>query len=178
MPTHKPHALRPPEPPASDPAGRAKADTAAPSELFAALDTCHHEIERQLVRLRALTITLTHAGLTATVRAEAHAALSWYEQTTQPHHLQEERLVLPALLSSDDPALAEQAQRLLQEHGWLETEWQQLEPALRATANGEASVDPQVLRHGVENFVRLYRDHMAFEETHTYPTALQQLSEA
>jgi len=149
----------------------------APSTVAALADE-HQTIERRLARLRALAIALTHAGLSHAVRAQAREALAWFGNTTREHHLVEEREVFPALLDSADPALAAPAQRLLQEHDWLETEWQQLAPALRAAAEGQASFDPQVLRHGVEVFVQLYRDHMAFEETHAYPLAHRQLGGA
>lgn len=145
--------------------------TAPLQALFDLLGASHQEIDRRLERLSNLATTLVLDGMTRASRAESRAALAWFQQTAGPHHLDEEQRVFPALLASGDRPLIERTRRLIQDHAWLEADWQQIAPSLQAAAEGRDGFEPVVLRHTVDVFVQLYRDHMAREETLAYPEA-------
>jgi hemerythrin-like domain-containing protein len=59
--------------------------------------------------------------------------------------------------------------RLQQDHGWLEEDWLELQPQLRAVVEGYAWYDLEFLRAAVPVFTELYRDHIALEENIVYP---------
>lgn len=143
--------------------------------MFKRLDTCHADIEARLERLRALAVALAHDGLTRTARAEARTALNWFNETGRQHHRDEEEIVFPILLASDDQTLVERTRRLIQDHAWLDADWQRIAPMLKAAADGSGGFEPVVLRQAVEVYVQLQRDHMAREESLAYPEARQRL---
>lgn len=168
--SRRPHRPVPPQ----DPSPRTDR-YAVVMALFKRLDTCHADIELRLDRLRALALALDHDGLTRTARAEARMALGWFSETGRQHHRDEEEIVFPALLASDDPSLVERTRRLIQDHAWLDADWRRIEPMLQAVADGKDDFTPVVLRHAVEAYVQLQRDHMAREESLAYPEARQRL---
>jgi hemerythrin-like domain-containing protein len=77
--------------------------------------------------------------------------------------------VFPSLLSSGDGALVQHVHRLQQDHGWLEEDWLELQPQLRAVVEGYNGYDLDFLRAAVPVFTELYRDHIALEENIVYP---------
>jgi hypothetical protein len=60
-------------------------------------------------------------------------------------------------------------QRLQQGHGWLEEDWIELQPQLRAVAEGYDWYDPDCLRAAAPVFTELYLEHIALEENSVYP---------
>lgn len=153
------------------PAPPTPADTASVAGMFAFLDGCHQEVQRQLTELRTLVLAIESDGLSAPLRARARNIIRWFNTEARQHHLDEERHIFPALLASDDPDITLAAGRLIQDHGWLETDWMEIEPALSSAADGYTWFDPVVLRHAVEVFEQLYIDHIVLEETLAYPAA-------
>lgn len=150
----------------------------APEGLFSFLDQFHGTIQQHLEELHALAVTLEADGLTPAVRAEARRLADWFNAEARQHHLDEEKHVFPALLSSGDAELEQTTQRLIQDHGWLEADWLEIEPSLSATAEGSTWFDPMVLRHAVEVFRQLYLDHIVLEESIAYPQAREQMDPA
>jgi hemerythrin-like domain-containing protein len=112
------------------------------------------------------------------LRAEARTIRQWFNNEARQHHLDEERHIFPALLASDDPDITLAAGRLIQDHGWLETDWMEIEPALASAADGYTWFDPVVLRHAVEVFEQLYLDHIVLEETLAYPAARSRIPDS
>jgi len=159
MPSSKSHADRPSRPP------RADLDT------LKVLDRTHREIMEVLARLHLLIEKLEVRGIDDAVRELAQDICVFFDETARPHHVAEEELVFPDLLASGDPELVQHVNRLQQDHGWLEEDWLELAPQLRAVANGQSWYDIDVLRSGVPVFTELYRDHIALEETVVYPAS-------
>jgi hypothetical protein len=79
--------------------------------------------------------------------------------------------VFPSLLASNQEDVLQATHRLIQDHGWLEADWFEIEPALEAAADGNSWFDPNVLRQAVEVFQQLYLDHIVLEESLAYPEA-------
>lgn len=139
--------------------------------LFTFLDHSHQEMQRMLASLRELVRAIDADELTPAVRARAREILDWFNTQARQHHLDEERHVFPALLASPDAEVSAVAQRLVQDHGWLEEDWIEIAPALASAADGYQWFDLDVLRHSVEVFDQLYVDHILLEESLAYPEA-------
>ena len=135
------------------------------------LDRTHREIVEMLTHLHRLIEKLEVRGIDDSVRKLAQDICKFFDETARPHHVAEEELVFPDLLASDDPELVQHVKRLQQDHGWLEEDWLELAPHLRAVANGQSWYDIDVLRTAVPIFTELYRDHIALEETVVYPAS-------
>jgi hemerythrin-like domain-containing protein len=110
-------------------------------------------------------------GIDDHARREAHSIDAFFSSTSRQHHAQEERDVFPALLASGDAALATAVRTLQQDHGWIEENWIEVGPRLRAIASGNGWTDPAELQSYVDVFTALMRDHIALEERLIYPQA-------
>ena len=159
MPSPKTRAERPHRPPL------------AHDGAMEVLDRTHREIMEMLTRLHMLIEKLEVRGIDDSVRKLAQDICRFFDETARPHHAAEEELVFPELLASGDAELVQHVNRLQQDHGWLEEDWLELAPQLRAVANGQSWYDIDVLRSGVPIFTELYRDHIALEETVVYPAS-------
>lgn len=151
---------------------------AARAGMFSFLDHSHQEMQRMLLGLQDLVQAMDMDGLTREVRDHARTLLEWFNTHAREHHVDEERHVFPALLSSHDEALRTVAERLMQDHCWLEEDWLQIAPSLSAAADGFHWFDLDVLRHAVQVFSQLYVDHIVLEESVAYPQARRSISEA
>lgn len=136
-----------------------------------ALDRTHQEMLVLLAQLEALPDQLEREGESTAVCHSAQRINAFFAEVARRHHQDEEVVVFPALLASGDETLVHQVHRLQQDHGWLEEDWLELAPQLGALAAGYGGVDPALLRHGVEVFATLYREHIALEESMIYPAA-------
>ena len=135
------------------------------------LDRTHREIVEMLARLHLLMEDLEVRGADEGVRKLARDICRFFDETARPHHAAEEALVFPDLLASGDPELVQHVNRLQQDHGWLEEDWLELAPHLRAVESGQSWYDIDILRSGVPIFTELYREHIALEETVVYPAS-------
>ena len=135
------------------------------------LDRTHREIMAMLAQLPLLIEKLEARGIDDGVRRLAHDVCAFFDETARPHHAAEEELVFPELLANGDAELVQHVRRLQQDHGWLEEDWLELAPQLRAVGNGQSWYDIDVLRSGVPIYTELYRDHIALEETVVYPAS-------
>ena len=144
--------------------------------IFEFLDGTHQAIAQQLRRLHAVVAAIESTGLNAETRGQARAVLDFFNNEARQHHLDEEKHVFPVLLASQDAAVVQVAERLTQDHGWLEENWLQIAPSLEAAAGGNLWFDTQELRHALEVFEALYLDHVLLEESIAYPEAKQRLA--
>ena len=159
MSSPKTHAERPRRPPL------------AHVGMLEVLDRTHGEILEMLARLHLLMETLETRGTDEGVRKLAEDMCLFFDQTARPHHVAEEEFVFPDLLASADPELVQHVKRLQQDHGWLEENWLEMAPHLRAVSNGQSWYDIDILRSAVPTFTELYRDHIELEETVVYPAS-------
>ena len=138
-----------------------------------ALDHDHQQIQAHLAKLDALLAQLREGDDGMAVRQSAGEIEAFFSGTTRQHHLEEEAEVFPPLLQSEDAALVQAVQTLRQDHNWLELNWSELAPMLRALEQGEDWVDLEHLQHAIEVFGKLSEDHIEREETLIYPKARQ-----
>lgn len=141
---------------------------------FRALDDCHQQIGQHLERLGALMDHLDREGVDDHARTEADTIERFFSTTSQRHHLDEETKVFPQLLGSTDVDLVATVRMLQQDHGWIEEDWLAIAPQLRAIAAGYNWYDPAELRHALQVFLELCREHIALEESLIYPEAKAQ----
>ena len=149
----------------------ATAATSYDKNLFAFLDRCHLDIQEKLEQMMALATAVESGGLTPALQAQARELTDWFNAEPRQHHLDEEKHVFPALLASNEENVLQATHRLIQDHGWLEADWFEIEPSLEAAADGNAWFDATVLRQAVEVFQQLYIDHIVLEESLAYPEA-------
>jgi hemerythrin-like domain-containing protein len=138
---------------------------------FKALDAAHAAAADMLVQFRGFVQALSDGGVDATAQRSATEVLAYFQGPGRHHHDDEERLVFPALLNSGDPTLVAQVRRLQQDHHWLDQDWRELEPHVRAVAEGYNGYDLPFLEAALPVFEALYQDHIALEENEVYPAA-------
>jgi hemerythrin-like domain-containing protein len=148
----------------------------ADSGLFCFLDDCHAAIGHKLRDLDALAAAAELGDFTPEQQAQARGLVDWFNSEARQHHLDEEKHVFPTLLASADANITQITHRLIQDHGWLEADWLEIEPALSAAAEGSGWFDPAVLRQAVEIFHQLYLDHIVLEESLAYPQARERIN--
>jgi hypothetical protein len=134
----------------------APAASSVDKSLFVFLDRCHLDIQQKLEQMMALATALEEGELTPALQAQARALTDWFNAEPRQHHLDEEKHVFPSLLASNQEDVLQATHRLIQDHGWLEADWFEIEPALEAAADGNSWFDPNVLRQAVEVFQQLY----------------------
>jgi hemerythrin-like domain-containing protein len=157
------------------PHARRRERPAAPITLheFEALDRTHAEVVQSLRELERLIVRLEAGHVDAEARATAAALCAFFDGTSRAHHEDEERVVFPPLLAGGDATLVQHVQRLQQDHGWLEEDWRELRPHLRAVAEGLNWLDTELLREMAAVFGALYIEHIALEESLVYPASRQ-----
>ena len=148
-----------------------KAKTLPTAADLAQLDAYHAQVRGHLDRLAALATRVENGQLDAETSAEACAVEAFFSGSMQEHHRVEEAGVFPLLLASDDKALVDVVRTLQQDHGWMEQNWIELAPQLRAIAQGNGWIDPAEFMHGAEVFLELSYGHAALEEALVYPRA-------
>jgi hemerythrin-like domain-containing protein len=142
-----------------------------PMPSFDALDETHRNVMLTLADLARLLEHLDAQGADDTARKLALDICRFFDDTARSHHLAEEQVVFPSLLRDGDSELVAHVQRLQQDHGWLEEDWLEIGPQLRAVAEGYNWYDLDFLRQGLPIFTELYREHIALEESMIYPEA-------
>jgi hemerythrin-like domain-containing protein len=118
-----------------------------------------------------LVAHLDEQGLDVTAEALAAQVLAFFEGPGHSHHADEERLVFPEIVSLGDGELDAHVRRLRQDHHWIEQDWLELGPHVRAVAEGYNGYELPLLQAALPVFEALYLDHMALEETVVYPAA-------
>jgi hemerythrin-like domain-containing protein len=144
--------------------------------VFEFLDSTHQEIQQQLRLLGALVDAIESEGLNQATRAQARRVLDYFNGEARQHHLDEEKHIFPSLLDSQNAEIVQATEHLIQDHGWLEENWLQIEPSLEAATNGNLWFDTAELRHALEVFEALYLDHILLEESIAYPEAKKRLA--
>lgn len=147
---------------------------AAKSIPFDALDSCHQQMLQHLNDLAALAQHIESQGTDDAARHRAGTIEAFFSNTARQHHADEEKLIFPSLLTSSSADLVAAIRTLQQDHGWIEENWNELAPELRAIASGNAWIDPAEFQHNVEVFLTLCQEHISLEETLVYPAAKAQ----
>jgi hemerythrin-like domain-containing protein len=146
-------------------------------DRFEALDACHQQIHLHLAELTEVLVQIQAGADEAQYRDQVRAIEVFFSNTSRAHHADEEKNIFPRLLASDNAELVHAVRTLQQDHGWIEQNWLELAPLLRAIAEGEDWVNMEELQHGVEVFLALLHDHIVLEETLIYPEAKGQFAD-
>lgn len=157
---------------------RPKRSPAPELPAFDKLDATHARIVEQLDRFEKLLEHLDEHGLDAEAEHWAREMCDFFAHEARQHHAEEEKSVFPGLLKSGDARIVHEVKRLQQDHGWLEEDWIVLQPQLQAIADGLGSYDIEMLRAARPVFDKLYREHIALEESMIYPAAKRQQAQA
>jgi hypothetical protein len=136
----------------------AREDAAASLE---SLEAGRRQIQDWLDRLDALAERLQEEPLDGDLQAEAGAIEAFFSGTARRHPADEERSLFPSLLTSPDPARVAGARRLQQDHGWIEQNWNEMGPRLRALSEGNHWVEPEEFLHDAAVFRDLWAEHLA-----------------
>jgi hemerythrin-like domain-containing protein len=147
-------------------------------EQFKALDACHQQINEHLTELIDLLERLDTDSDSPHCRQKAKTIEAFFSEVSRAHHAEEEKDIFPPLLASDNAELVHAVRTLQQDHGWIEQNWLELAPMLRALALGEDWPDMTELNHNAEVFVNLCHDHIVREESLIYPEAKARLIDA
>jgi hemerythrin-like domain-containing protein len=142
---------------------------------FEILDQCHRDTLVALETMGQLVALLETEGDSDRVREMAGDVVKFFSTTARQHHEDEERHVFPKALVGSDAEIVQAVLRLQQDHNWLEEDWMELSPHLRALAAGHSLWDLAFLREATEVFTALSHDHMALEESCVYPQARARL---
>ena len=131
---------------------------------------CHVGIVKRLTALDELPALLEPA---ARARQIAEESLEFFREAIFEHHLEEERELFPAVISSAHTGeeltrVKAMAKRLTDEHRAIEALWKQLEKGLKPVAKGQSTnLDVGELHR----LVAEYQAHAHFEETEFLPLA-------
>ncbi|MBC3918814.1 hemerythrin domain-containing protein [Undibacterium sp. CY18W] len=149
---------------------------------LAVLKHCHDRIRKQLATLSKLGTHLAGHGADEEARQAAQAVLNYFTKAAPLHHDDEEVNLLPELkrtAKEDDAALlARLAPTILDQHGIMNTQWQQLEKQLRVIVASADCAPASLSATDVQAFNALYDEHMQIEETHIAPMAKRLFSAA
>lgn len=151
--------------------------TVSQADPFKALDECHQQIQQHLAELSSLLPQLEAGNDDLSFRRRVGVIEAFFSGTSRQHHADEEKNVFPLLLASENVELVHAVRTLQQDHGWIEQNWLELAPMLRAIAEGEDWVDMAELQHTVEVFMNLLNDHIVLEETLIYPESKVQFAQ-
>lgn len=138
---------------------------------FRSLDACHQRILEHLADFSTLVELLESQGVTPASQALAGRVESFFSSTAREHHAEEEALVFPPLLARAQADVVQAIRRLQQDHGFIEENWIELAPQLRALASGYHWFELETLEQGARVFIALLEDHIALEESLIYPRA-------
>ena len=145
---------------------------------FQALDACHQQTHGHLTELAALARHIDAVGVDSQAQQQAGAIEAFFSGTSRQHHAEEEKTVFPPLLASGNAELVAAVRTLQQDHGWIEENWIELAPQLRAIASGNNWFDAAEFQHDVEVFLELSQGHIALEETLVYPESKARWAQA
>lgn len=124
-----------------------------------------------LDRLAELGARLQLGEADEPARAVAGAIEAFFSDTARGHLDELERSIFPAVLASGDAGAIASVRTMQQDRGWIEQDWLELAPQLRALAQGNHWIDPAEFVHDVEVFEELCRGHLALEASLAQPSA-------
>ncbi len=152
----------------SDSPGKAL-DFALPLE---ALKACHVRIRSNCEALRQLILHMNDHGCDAQARQSAEGVMRFFDTTARLHHEDEEDDLLPHMMSATTVNRGSRLTRLVAdiatEHREMERVWIELRAVLQEISAGEAT---QLEPLAVDRYIKLYKTHLALEESNVFPLA-------
>lgn len=143
-----------------------------PFEMLAA---CHDRVRRSLALLGRLCEHLPSHGADAQARQAAADVLRYFSIAAPAHHEDEERHVVPALQERGDEASLRAAQRMLDDHAAIRSNWARLAPLLQAVCAGDAP-PLAALEAAAREFIAVHDGHLMLEDELAFPAAAEQIA--
>lgn len=142
-------------------------ENASPIQDFS---QCHSGIVTHLRALDELPALLEPAARARRIAADT---VKFFREVVYEHHQEEEKELFPAVLASatkgaEREKVEQIVAALTAEHRSVESEWEQLEPKLKAVAKGH---DADVPAGEIESLVKTYLAHARCEEQEFLPLA-------
>jgi hypothetical protein len=131
--------------------------------VAAELQAWRLQAEAYLDRLAELGNRLPLEDADEPARAVAGAIEAFFSDTAGRHLDELERSLFPAALAGGDAGRIAAVRTMQQDRGWIEQDWLELAPQLRAIAQGNHWIDPAEFAHDVDVFEDLCRGHLARE---------------
>jgi hemerythrin-like domain-containing protein len=145
------------------------------------LGACHERVERMLRLITLMQSRLQEQGLDEHVRQAAQDVVRYFDLAAPHHHEDEERHVFPALMAGADAAVKALVLRLIQDHRQMELAWQGARAVLMTLIeHGEQPFKDLTMwqKVALNDFARLYRQHLDDEDKVAYPAAKALLTPA
>jgi hemerythrin-like domain-containing protein len=143
---------------------------------FEVLDAFHRQMCACLAQLSELAARVGSGVADEECRSLARSLKAFFGGPARQHNLDEERHVFPSLFGSGDASLVHMAERLYEQHAWMELYWLDVEKHLDAVAGGDRLPQFEHLRSATGQFVTLSQQHVTLEESLLYPQARRQMS--
>jgi hypothetical protein len=124
------------------------------------LESRHREILVHLEKLTELVGNLQSASPDDKVRCCAHEVIEFFSAPSRDHDYDEEQRAMVRLLQSDEQKVRAAAERLREDHAWIELHWLDIESQLLPLAEGEPSIDQAALQAATAMFAALTNDHI------------------
>lgn len=141
------------------------------TQPFAAMDSCHQQIQAHLTQLEALLLQLEQGHADAAGRKSALQIADFFDTVARQHHADEEESMFPDMLKRGNAERVAQIRSLIEDHFWIEKYSHDLTPLLRALGSSEGSVGSAELIKVGRLFHALCLRHIEFEESMIYPQA-------
>ncbi len=141
------------------------------ADAIADFSQAHSEIISHLMAFSGLPIALQSSTTLDAARKLAAESLAFFHETIYAHHVEEEQLLFPEVLSraarsAEYRQIAAAIEQLTREHRQVEAIWSGLEPALKLISEGKSlDIDSEA----VHTLVLDYGAHAAFEEAEFLP---------
>ena len=146
------------------------------SRPMAVLKACHERIRSQCDALRRLVEHLERHGCDDQARQTAVSLIRYFDSAARVHHEDEEHDLLPRMMTAATLSRGSSLTRLVAdiatEHREMDRSWTALRAMLHEVMANQDAVDPLE----VDRFIKLYRAHIAMEESNVYPLAEMLLS--
>lgn len=138
------------------------------------LHACHERIMDQCATLQKLMSHLLMHGCDIQAQQAAQAIMRYFDTAGKFHHQDEELDLFPMLRASSNDEAIKLADRLQDEHLYLDEVWMNLRASLQEIANGKLAALDRTL---VGDFSLAYGRHIMLENTKLLPLAARVLNE-
>jgi hemerythrin-like domain-containing protein len=138
------------------------------------LHACHERIMDQCATLQKLMSHLPMHGCDIQAQQAAQAIMRYFDTAGKFHHQDEELDLFPLLRASGNDEAIKLADRLQDEHLYLDEVWMSLRASLQQIADGKLAALERTL---VGDFSLAYGRHIMLENTKLLPLAARLLSE-
>jgi hemerythrin-like domain-containing protein len=151
-------------------------NTAAPTfdSPLDMLHACHERIMDQCATLQKLMSHLPMHGCDTQAQQAAQAVMRYFDTAGKFHHQDEEIDLFPLLRACNNDEANKLAERLLDEHLYLDEIWMNLRARLQEIADGKLAALERTL---VGDFSLAYGRHVMLENTKLLPLAARLLNE-